>query len=31
MEITWEFLRKRMRNFEINLLNVLKDFNSGVF
>ena len=30
MEITWEFLRKRMRNFEINLLNVLKDFNSGV-
>ena len=31
MEITWEFLRKRMRNFEINLLNVLKDFNFGVF
>ena len=31
MEITWEFLRTRMQNFEINLLNILEDFNSGVF
>ena len=31
MEIRWEFLRTRMQNFEINLLNILEDFNSGVF
>ena len=31
MEITWEFLRTRMQDFEITLLNILEDFNSGVF
>ena len=31
MEITWEFLRTRMQDFEINLLNILEDFDSGVF
>ena len=31
MEITWEFLPTRMQDFEITLLNILEDFNSGVF
>ena len=29
--MNWEFLQARMQDFERNLLDILEDFNSGVF